>query len=136
MITQHEITLSPRSAGFHLITDEIFNKLPELPEKGLINLFIKHTSCAITINENCDPTVRTDMKKFFDNLVPENLPYFEHTAEGPDDMPAHIKSVLTNVSLTIPIKNRRPDLGTWQGIYLCEFRNLTHTRNITVTIYS
>ena len=121
MIEQVEFTLKSRSRGFHLITEEIMSNLPSLPQKGLLNLFVKHTSCALSINENADPDVRVDMEAIFNRLVKEREPYYEHTLEGADDMPAHMKSTLTGVSLTIPITNGRLNLGTWQGIYLCEF---------------
>lgn len=122
--------------GFHLITGEVINHLPSLPEKGLLHLFVHHTSCALAINENADPDVRTDMETIFNRLVPENLPLYEHTLEGSDDMPAHAKSVLAGVSLTIPISHGRPALGTWQGIYLCEFRDHGGPRTLTATVLS
>lgn len=122
--------------GFHLITGEVINHLPSLPEKGLLHLFVHHTSCALAINENADPDVRTDMETIFNRLVPENLPLYEHTLEGSDDMPAHAKSVLAGVSLTIPIRHGRPALGTWQGIYLCEFRDHGGPRTLTATVLS
>jgi secondary thiamine-phosphate synthase enzyme len=136
MIEQFEITMPSFKRGFHLVTRHIESQLRNLPEKGLVNIFIRHTSAGITINENADPTVRTDMEKYFDRCVPENEPYFDHTLEGPDDMPAHIKTALTGTSLTIPVTNGRLNLGTWQGIYLCEFRNHGGARRLTVTIYS
>ncbi len=135
MIWQKEIFLLPRSKGFHLITDEVLKHIPELPEQGLLHLFIKHTSAGLTINENADETVRTDMNMSFDELVPEEQD-FEHTDEGPDDMPAHIKSVLVGSSVTIPITAKRLNLGTWQGIYLGEFRERASSRRIVVTIFS
>lgn len=135
MIIQEEIFLKPYSRGFHLITSEILDKLPDLPEKGLLNLFVKHTSAGITINENADPSVRVDLESIFNELVPENQSYYTHTMEGSDDMPAHAKSILTSNSLTIPIKNFSLDLGAWQGIYFCEFRNRANSRKITATIY-
>lgn len=134
MTVQTEFKLRPRPRGFHLITDEIVVQLPKLPESGLLHLFLKHTSAALTINENADPDVQTDMTKIFDHLVREREPYFEHTLEGDDDMPAHAKSTLTGVSLTIPITNGRLNLGTWQGIYLCEFRNRGSYRQLVATI--
>ena len=136
MILQKEFSLKRRSRGFHLITGEILANLPSLPQAGLLNLFIKHTSCALAVNENADPDVRSDMETIFRYLVPENAPYYRHTLEGTDDMPAHAKSLLTGVSLTIPVTDGRLNLGTWQGIYLCEFRNSAGTRNIVATIYS
>ena len=134
MIEQIEIKLSPRKRGFHLITGEISSLLPTLPKKGLLNLFIKHTSCALAINENADPDVRLDLETIFNKIVPENAPYYMHTLEGSDDMPAHAKSVIVGTSLSIPISNGRLNLGTWQGIYLCEFRNYGGARRIVATI--
>ncbi|MDE6236606.1 MAG: secondary thiamine-phosphate synthase enzyme YjbQ [Muribaculaceae bacterium] len=136
MIQQIEIRLAPKKRGFHLITGEITRQLPNLPETGLLNVFVKHTSCGLTINENVDPDVRTDLDNILDHLVPERQPYYEHTMEGDDDMPAHAKSSLMGVSLTIPITNHRLNLGTWQGIYLCEFRDYGGDRTIVLTIYS
>lgn len=134
MIEQIEIKLSPRKRGFHLITGELSSLLPTLPKKGLLNLFIKHTSCALAINENADPDVRLDLDTIFNKMVPENAPYYMHTLEGSDDMPAHAKSVIVGTSLSIPITNGRLNLGTWQGIYLCEFRNYGGARRIVATI--
>lgn len=134
MIEQIEIKLSPRKRGFHLITGDITSILPTLPKKGLLNLFIKHTSCALAINENADPDVRLDLETIFNKIVPENAPYYMHTLEGSDDMPAHAKSVIVGTSLSIPITNGRLNLGTWQGIYLCEFRNYGGARRIVATI--
>lgn len=123
MAQQVEFSLKPQRRGFHLITDEVVRYLPTLPKTGLLNLFVKHTSCALSICENWDPSVRGDMESIYDRLVPDNAPYYEHTLEGSDDMPAHAKSIITGVSTNIPITNGRLNLGTWQGIYLCEFRN-------------
>ncbi len=134
MIEQVEFALKSRSRGFHLITEEIMSNLSSLPQKGLLNLFVKHTSCALSINENADPDVRVDMEAIFNRLVKEREPYYEHTLEGADDMPAHMKSTLTGVSLTIPITNGRLNLGTWQGIYLCEFRNCGGNRKVVATV--
>ena len=136
MIQQVEFTLRPQRRGFHLITDEVLQHLPTLPKTGLLNLFIKHTSCALSICENWDPSVRDDMERIYDRLVPENVPYYEHTLEGADDMPAHAKCILTGVSINIPITNGRLNLGTWQGIYLCEFRNDGGARCLVATIIS
>ncbi len=136
MVQQVELILRPRTRGFHLVTDEVLSALPELPACGLLHLFVKHTSCGLAINENADPDVRTDMESSFNRLVKEREPYYLHTLEGADDMPAHIKSVLTGVSLTIPITNGRLNMGTWQGIYLCEYRNYGGPRHITATIIS
>jgi secondary thiamine-phosphate synthase enzyme len=136
MVTQKEITLQQFNRGYHIITDKIINEIGLLPEKGLLNLFIKHTSAALTINENADPSVTFDFERFLNRLVPDGDSIFEHTIEGNDDMPAHIKSSLFGQSLTIPITNHSLNLGTWQGIYLCEFRNHGGKRKIVITIYS
>ncbi len=135
MIQQKEIMLQAYSRGYHLITRAIEGQL-DLPEKGILNLFIQHTSAGLTINENADPSVRVDFESIFNQLVPENQRFYTHTMEGPDDMPAHIKSSLLGVSLNIPIRNHRLALGTWQGIYLCEFRDRGGTRRLLATIYS
>ena len=135
MIQQIEFSLSAKRRGFHLVTNEIIQQLPKpLPQTGLLNLFVKHTSCALSINENADPDVRSDMEQIFNRLVKEGEPYYDHTLEGLDDMPAHVKSTLTGVSLSIPITKGRLNLGTWQGIYLCEFRNYGGPRKIVATI--
>ena len=134
MIKQVEFTLKPRTRGFHLMTQEVMSHLPELPEAGLLHLFIKHTSCALSINENYDPSVRSDMERIYNNLVKENQAYYTHIDEGADDMPSHAKCSLTGVSLTIPITSCRLNLGTWQGIYLCEFRDYGGARRIVATI--
>jgi len=136
MVFQKEISLPSFSRGFHLITRHILDELPELPDKGLVNIFIKHTSAGLTINENADPSVRDDLETIFNRMVPENDPDYIHTTEGPDDMPAHGKSSITGSSLTIPITGGRLSLGTWQGVYLCEFRNRGGGRKIVVTVYS
>lgn len=134
MVEQIEFSLAARPRGFHLITREITSQLPALPKKGILNLFIKHTSCALSINENADPDVRRDMAAIYDRMVRENEPYYNHVLEGADDMPAHAKSIITGVSLTIPITNGKLNLGTWQGIYLCEFRDYGGPRRIVATI--
>lgn len=134
IMKQTEIILPTFNRGFHLITHLIEAKLPDLPASGLIHLFIKHTSAGLCINENADPTVLSDFETVFNRMVPENQPYYMHTMEGSDDMPAHIKSVLSGVSVTIPITNGRLNLGTWQGIYLCEFRNRGGNRKLVATI--
>lgn len=134
MVKIMEIRLPHYGRGYHLITQELLSRLPQLPENGLLNLFIKHTSAALTINENADPDVRLDFAAFFDRIVPDGASYFKHIYEGDDDMSAHIKASLLGASLTIPIRGRALDLGTWQGIYLCEFRNGGGARRITVTI--
>ena len=137
MIKQIEFRLPAKRRGCHLITGEILRHLPEeLPNEGLLNVFVKHTSCGLTINENADPDVRTDLDKIFDRLVPENQPYYDHVLEGADDMPAHAKSSILNVSLTIPITKGRLNLGIWQGIYLCEFRDYGGPRSIVLTVMS
>ncbi|MEL6832024.1 MAG: secondary thiamine-phosphate synthase enzyme YjbQ [Bacteroidota bacterium] len=136
MIQQVEFSLSPYARGYHLITSEVLRMLPELPEQGLLSLFIKHTSAALTINENADPSVRDDFEQIVNYVVPENLPFLTHTLEGPDDMPAHIKASLIGSSITIPITNGQLNLGTWQGVYLCEFRNRGGRRSLVATIYS
>lgn len=133
---QKEITLSPKRRGFHLITAEITQQLPELQQYavGLAHIFIQHTSAALTLNENADPTVRLDFESHFNQMVPENAPYYQHTYEGPDDMPAHIKAALLGPSVTIPLKNGRFHLGVWQGIYLCEHRDRGGSRRLVVTV--
>ena len=133
---QKEITLSSRERGFHLVTDEIRSQLPELKSYrvGIAHIFIKHTSASLALNENADPTVRQDMERHFNEMVPENAPYYVHTYEGSDDMPAHIKAVLLGASLSLPIKNGRFNLGTWQEIYLCEHRNRGGSRRLVVTL--
>lgn len=134
MIKQIEFRLKAYSRGFHLITHEVLKQLPQLPEVGVLHLFVKHTSCALSINENADPDVRLDMESIYNRMVREGEPYYVHTFEGRDDMPAHAKSILTGVSLTIPITGGRLNLGTWQGIYLCEFRNHGGSRELVATI--
>ena len=134
MWKQIEIALAPRRRGCHLISAEIMRQLPELPKVGLMNIFIKHTSAALTINENADPDVQIDLGAILDRLVKEREPYYRHTMEGDDDMPAHAKASLIGHSLTIPVADGRLCLGTWQGIYLCEFRNHGGSRKIIITI--
>jgi secondary thiamine-phosphate synthase enzyme len=136
MITQKEITLKPYGRGVHLITSEIQKYLTNLPEVGIINLFVKHTSASITINENADPSVRTDMNNFLDKFSPDNTDYFTHIDEGFDDMPSHIKSSFIGNSINIPITNYKLNMGIWQGIYLLEFRNGKRERKIVITVYS
>lgn len=136
MIQQVEFALSAKHRGCHLVTREIIDRLPKpLPKAGLLNLFVKHTSCALIINENADPDVRSDMEKIMNHIVRENEPYYDHVLEGADDMPAHAKSSLFGVSLSIPITDGRLNLGTWQGIYLCEFRDYGGPRRVVATIY-
>jgi secondary thiamine-phosphate synthase enzyme len=134
MILQTEFKLTPKTRGFHLITNEIVKNLPDLPETGLLHLFIRHTSAGLTINENADPDVRLDLESIFSRLVRERESYYIHTPEGDDDMPAHAKSVLVGASVIIPITGHRLNLGTWQGIYLCEFRNHGGERQIVATV--
>jgi secondary thiamine-phosphate synthase enzyme len=136
MVSQVEFSLMHKRRGFHLVTDEVVMNLPHLPSVGLLNLFIKHTSAALTINENADPDVRVDLEAIFNKLVAEREPFYVHTMEGNDDMPAHAKSTLSGVSISIPITGGRLNLGTWQGIYLCEFRNNGGSRRIVATIIS
>ena len=126
--------LPPYPRGFHLVTHHVEAALPELPVVGLLHLFVQHTSAGLTLNENTDPTVRSDFASSFDELVPESAPYYEHTLEGPDDMPAHIKASLVGSSVCLPITQGRLGLGTWQGIYLCEFRNRGGARRLAATI--
>lgn len=134
MWKQVEFDLQSRRRGFHLITGEILHNLPPLPEVGLLHLFIKHTSAGLSINENADPDVRMDMESIFNHLVKEREPYYQHTLEGNDDMPAHAKSSIIGTSVTIPITNGKLNLGTWQGIYLCEFRDYGGNRRMVATI--
>ena len=136
MWIQKEISINPRQRGFHLITDEVLKHLPEVQEieVGTMQVFIKHTSASLTINEDADPTVRDDFESHFNQMVPENAPYYQHTFEGPDDMPAHLKSSILGSSVSIPITDGKLNLGTWQGIYLCEHRNRGGSRKLVVTI--
>ena len=136
MTQQHLFNLPAFNRGYHIITDLIERELGQLPEKGIVSLFINHTSAALSINENADPTVRDDFESFLNKLIPENDPVYRHVFEGSDDMPAHIKSSLLGPEITIPVKGGRLSLGTWQGIYLCEFRNHGGRRRITATIIS
>jgi secondary thiamine-phosphate synthase enzyme len=135
MIQQVEITLPEYERGFHVITGEVLAQLPKLPEKGLMNVFIKHTSAGITINETADPTVLIDFEMVFNKIVPDEL-YYRHLGEEPDDMPAHVKTTLSGSSVTIPITDGKPNLNPVQGLYLCEYRNQGGPRNLIVTIYS
>jgi len=135
MIQQKTFKLKARSRGYHIVTQEMLQHLGELPLVGLLHLFIQHTSAAITINEAADPDVLTDFESIFNHVVPENLPFLKHTIEGPDDMPAHIKAAMIGHSITLPITDGQLNLGTWQGIYLCEFRNQASARQIVATIY-
>ena len=133
MVFQEEILLAPFPRGFHIITNDIVNILPRIT--GIVHVFIKHTSASLTINENADPTVREDFETHFNKMVSEDETYFKHTIEGPDDMTSHIKSSLLGSSVSFPIKNGEPQLGTWQGIFLCEHRNHAKSRKIIVTVY-
>lgn len=136
MIEQKEIALPGFRRGYHLITRLIEEKLPDLPEKGLLHILVKHTSAGITLNENADPTVRTDFENFINKMIPENDPVYVHTYEGADDMPAHLKSSVIGSEITIPITRHHLNLGTWQGIYFCEFRDYGGSRRLVLTIYS
>ena len=137
MWVQREVTLRERPRGFHLVTDEVVAGVPELRELrvGIAHVFIRHTSAALTLNENADPSVRHDFRTWFDRAVPDDADYFEHTAEGPDDMTSHIKSSLLGPSVTLPVTDGRLALGTWQGIYLCEHRERGGSRRLTVTAW-
>ena len=133
---QKEFSLTPKKRGFHLITNEVSGHIPEIKniKVGIANIFIQHTSASLTINENADPTVREDMETHFNHIVPEDKDYYRHTLEGPDDMTSHIKCSILGSCLIIPVKNGSFNLGTWQGIYLCEHRNFGGRRKIVVTI--
>ncbi len=134
MVSQIEFSLPAFRRGFHLITDEVVQKLHPLPRVGIVHLFLKHTSAALSINENADPDVQTDLNNIFNHLVKERETYYKHTLEGSDDMPAHAKSSVVGVHLTIPITNGQLNLGVWQGIYLAEFRNHGDCRKIVATV--
>ncbi len=137
MWLQREITLRPRPRGFHLVTDEVESAMPELREVqvGLAHLFIRHTSASLTLNENASPDVRRDFESWFNAVVPENAPFWTHTTEGPDDMPAHIKASVLGPALTLPVSRGRFALGTWQGVYLCEHRSHGGARSLVVTVF-
>ena len=136
MTQQFLLTLDAKPKGFHLITRELLSVLPQLPLTGLLHVFIQHTSAGLAISENADPTVRADLDRAFDELAPENQTFYQHTVEGPDDMPAHIKSIISGSTISIPIRDKKLLLGTWQGIYLCEFRAKATPRNLVVTVIS
>ena len=136
MIKQFEIKLPAYPKGFHLITQMVNDRISELPDSGLVHILLKHTSAGITLNENADPSVRIDFESFMNKLIPENDLVYTHIFEGADDMPAHLKSSLIGQTLMIPVTNGHLNLGTWQGIYLCEFRNHGGPRRLVVTIYS
>ncbi|MBV9197667.1 MAG: YjbQ family protein [Solirubrobacterales bacterium] len=137
MWLQREITLPARPRGFHLITREVLAALPELRELevGLLHLLVQHTSASLALNENASPDVRRDFETWFDQAVPERAPYWTHTLEGDDDMPAHVKAALIGPSLTLPVARGRPALGTWQGIYLCEHRDRGGERSVVATAW-
>lgn len=136
-VYQKEIVLKPYSRGFHLITAEVIGQFPALKElhSGMLHVFIKHTSASLTINENADPSVRIDFESHMNEMVPEDAPYYVHTYEGPDDMPAHIKASLMGASVLLPITDGNPNMGIWQGIYLCEHRNNASGRKLVLTAY-
>lgn len=136
MWNQTKITLSPKPRGYHIITDEVLQEIPQIQNfnTGLAHIFIQHTSASLTINENADPSVRRDFASHFKRMVPEDTSLYEHTLEGPDDMTSHIKSSLLGHSVSIPVTNGTFNLGTWQGIYLCEHRNSGDSRKLVVTL--
>ncbi len=138
MWVQRTVTLRPRPRGFHLVTDEVEAGVPELREieVGVAHVFIRHTSAALTLNENASPDVRRDFATWFDRAVPDGAPYWTHTLEGPDDMPAHVKASLLGFSVSVPVSGGRLALGTWQGIYLCELRDRGGARELVVTLMS
>ncbi len=136
MVSQKSISLPPVSRGFHLITRHVTDSMGKLPEAGIMHVLIQHTSAGLTLNENADPSVRDDFESFMNKLIPENHPLYSHVFEGADDMPAHLKASLIGSSVSIPITGGRLNLGTWQGIYLCEFRNHGGSRQLVVTITS
>lgn len=136
MVDHYHIQLPPFPFGVHLVTDRLIPEVNEFPEKGLMNFFVQHSSAALALNENADPNVRRDLESYFERAVPWNEPYYTHVEEGPDDMPAHIRSILVGPSLTVPIDGGRPDLGIWQGFYLCEFRQNASGRRVVLSIYS
>lgn len=135
MVSHFNLTLPSYGRGFHLITRDILGELPPLPESGILHVYIKHTSAGLTINENADSDVRVDFESYMNTIVPEGAPFLTHTIEGPDDMPAHVKSSLMGSSVSVPIIQNKLALGTWQGIYLCEFRNRPHRRQLIVSIF-
>ena len=134
---QRQVRLEPRPRGFHLVTDEVVDAVPELDriDVGMANVFVRHTSASLTLNENASPAVRRDFRSWFDEAVPEDAPYWTHTLEGPDDMPAHIKTALLGPSLSLPVAEGRLALGTWQGIYLCEHRERGGPRRLLATLW-
>jgi len=134
---QREFRLAPKTRGFHLITGEIERGLPELRDLrvGILHLFVRHTSASLTLNENADPSVRADFESHFNELVPEDAPHYTHTAEGADDMPAHLKASLLGASVSVPVTDGRMNLGTWQGVYLCEHRDAGGARGLVATLW-
>jgi secondary thiamine-phosphate synthase enzyme len=134
MIRHYTLSVGPYPRGFHLITEQVFDVVKHWPKEGMLQVFIQHTSAGICINENADATVRMDFELYFNRIVPENIPGLQHDIEGPDDMPAHIKSVIAGSTIQIPIVNGNPALGTWQGIFLCEFRNHARKRDLIISI--
>lgn len=132
---QYTVTLPDFPRGFHIITKYILNAIPSMPSIGLVNIFIQHTSAGLSINEAADPTVLTDFENSFNQFIPENQTFYTHLDEGSDDMPAHIKSSIVGSSISIPISNHKFNLGTWQGIYLCEFRNYGGPRSLVITVF-
>jgi secondary thiamine-phosphate synthase enzyme len=136
MIRQYALTVGPFPRGFHIITNEVFRAVEEWPARGMLHVFIQHTSAGICINENADPSVLHDFELFFNKLAPEVMAGMKHDIEGPDDMPAHIKSVLSGNDIMIPIQQGKPALGTWQGIYLCEYRNHARARHLIISLLS
>jgi len=135
MIVQKEIKLPAYSKGLHIIDRKIVEAFGNFPKEGLLNIFLKHTSAGLMVNENADPDVRTDLMTLLERMAPEAAPFYEHIMEGPDDMPAHFKSSVFGQSLTIPVSNHKLNLGTWQSIYLCEFRNYGGARKLVLTLY-
>jgi len=134
MVTHYSLQVGPFPRGFHLITHQVFKAVPSWPEEGMLQVFMQHTSAGLSINENADVTVRQDFELYFNRLAPENMEGLQHDTEGPDDMPAHIKSTLAGSSIQIPILKGQPALGTWQGIFLCEFRNHARKRDLIISI--
>jgi len=134
---QSQIRLKPYSRGFHLITETILKNIPEIKtiKTGMLQVFIKHTSASLTINENADPTVRLDFESHFNKMIPENMPYYKHDYEGDDDMPAHLKNSILGSSIQIPITNGQLNMGVWQGVYLCEHRNFGNSRSLVITMF-
>lgn len=135
MIIQKEIVLQPMKKGFHNIDNLVLKEIGELPEKGLLNVFVKHTSAALMINENADPDVRRDLNTLLDKMAPESAPFYYHTMEGPDDMPAHFKTAVFGNSISIPVTKHKLNMGTWQSLFFCEFRNYGGSRKIVLTLY-